>query len=104
MRCALLSSRLYSWVEVQLGVNKDKTPKHLAVHSWNSCKWGTKIRNAHGRVLLGVFSAQHFASFRGLPTYSWNCSILFHHSARKYVQCLFTAFVIPNWLSKEVME
>lgn len=103
MRCSLRSRKLYSWLEIQLHVNKDKTPKLLAVHSWCSSKWGSKIRNAHGRVLLGVFSTQCFPSFHGLPSYSWNCSILSHHSAKQHVHCLYTAFVIPNSLSKELI-
>lgn len=102
MLCSLLPGKLHSWLEIQLCVNKDKTPEPLAARSRPRYKWDAKIRNAHERVLLGVFRAERVALFRGFLSYS--CSILFHHSARKYIHCLFTAFVIPNWLSKEVME
>lgn len=103
MHCSLLSKRPYSWLEIQLYVNKDKTPELLAMHSWCTCKWGTIIRNAHGRAPLGVFSTQHFALFLVChPTAETvqSCPI----TARKFVRCFFTAFVIPNRLSKEVME
>lgn len=70
MHCSLWSRKLYSWLEIQLHVNKEKTPKLLAVHSWRSSNWGSKIRNAHGRVLLVAFSTQYFPLFHGLPSYS----------------------------------
>lgn len=79
MYCSLLSRRPYSWLEIQLCVNKDKTPELLAVHSWCSHKWGTIIRNAHRRALLGVFSTQHFALF-----------LVCHHSAETVQSCPIT--------------